>query len=109
MPASCGGGLKDGFQKRPLTPQAFHPHRRRVAAAKPRLAAYPAAPPTAPKATALPAAARAGAKRAKRGMTPPCCGARRRFRLERLLGPCRRRRPAGILVWWAPPRSRSLL
>ena len=109
MPASCGGGLKDGFQKRPLTPQAFHPHRRRVAAAKPRLAAYPAAPPTAPKAAALPAAARAGAKRAKRGKTPPCCGARRRFRLERLLGPCRRRRPAGILVWWAPPRSRSLL
>ena len=70
MPASCGGGLKDGFQKRPLTPQAFHPHRRRVAAAKPRLAAYPAAPPTAPKAAALPAAARAGAKRAKRGKTP---------------------------------------
>ena len=109
MPASCGGGLKDGFQKRPLTPQAFHPHRRRVAAAKPRLAAYPAAPPTAPNAAALPAAARAGAKRAKRGKTPPCWGARRRFRLERRLGPCRRRRPAGILVWWALPRSRSLL
>ena len=108
MPASCGYGLKDGFQKRTLTPHAFHPHRRRVAAAKPRLAAYPAAPPTAPKAAALPAAARAGAKRAKRGMTPPCC-CDRRFRLERLLGPCRRRRPVGILVWFAPPRSRSLL
>ena len=108
MPALCGGGLKDGFQKRTLTPQAFHPHRRRVAAAKPRLAAYPAAPPTAPKAAALPAAARAGARRAKRGMTKPCCRDRR-FRLERLLGPCRRRRPVGILVWWAPPRSWSLL
>ena len=106
MPASCGGGLKDGFQKRTLTPQVFH--QRRVAAAKPRLAAYPAAPPTAPKAAALPAAARAGARRAKRGKTPPCCRARR-FQLERLLGPCRRRRPVGILVWWAPPRSRSLL
>ena len=108
MPASCGSGLKDGFQKRTLTPQAFHPHRRRVAAAKPRLVAHPAAPPTAPKAAALPAAARAGARRPKRGMTPPCCRARR-FRLERLLGPCRRRRPVGILVWWAPPQSRSLL
>ena len=52
MPASCGCGLKHGFQKWTLTPQAFHPHRRRVAAAKPRLAAYPAAPPTAPKAAA---------------------------------------------------------
>ena len=87
MPASCGGGLKDGFQKRTLTPQAFHPHQRRVVAAKPRLAAYLAAPLTAPNAAALPAAARAGARRAKRGMTLPCCRDRR-FRLERLLGPC---------------------
>ena len=107
MPASCGCGLKQGFQKRTLTPQAFHPRQRRVAAAKPRLAAYPAAPPTAPKAAALPATARAGARRAKRGMTPPCC--RRRFLLGRLLGQCRRRQPVGILVWLAPPRSRSLL
>ena len=108
MPASCGCGLKHGFQKRTLTPQAFHPHRRRVAAAKPRLAAYPTAPPTAPKAAALSAAARAGARRAKRGMIPPCCR-RPRFLLGRPLGQCRRRRPVGILVWLAPPRSRSLL
>ena len=109
MPASCGCGLKHGFQKRTLTPQAFHPRRRRVAAAKPRLAAYPAAPPTAPKAAALLAAARAGARRAKRGMTPPCCRGGGRRLPWRPLGQCRRRRPVGILVWLAPPRSRSLL
>ena len=106
MTASCGCRLKHGFQKRTLTPQAFHPRRRRVAAAKPLLAAYPAAPPKAPKAAALPTAARAGARSAKRRMTPPCC---RRRLLWRPLGQCRRRRPVGILVWLAPPRPRSLL
>ena len=108
MTASCGCGLKDGFQKRTLTPQVFHFRRRRVAVAKPRLAAYPAAPPKAPKAAALPAAARAGARSAKRGMTPPCCGRRRRLPW-RSLRQCRRRWPVGILVWLAPPRPRSLL
>ena len=108
MTASCGCGLKHGFQKRMLTPQAFHPRRRRVAAAKPRLAAYPVAPSKAPKAAALPAAARAGARRAKRGMTPPCCRCRRRLPW-RPLGQCRLRRLVGILVWLTPPRPRSLL
>ena len=108
MTGSCGCGLKDGFQKRTLTPQAFHPRRRRVAAAKPRLVAYPAAAPKAPKAAALPATARAGAMSAKRGMTPSCCGRRRRVPW-RSLGQCRRRRPVGILVWLAPQRPRSLL
>ena len=107
MTASCGCGLKHGFQKRTLTPQAFHPRRRRVEAAKPLLAAYPAAPPKAPKAAALPAAARAGARSAKRGMTPPCC--RRRRLAWRPLGQCRRRRLVGILVRLAPPRPRPLL
>ena len=107
MTASCGCGLKHGFQKRTLTPQAFHPRRRRVVAAKPFLAAYPAAPPKALKAAALPAAARAGARSVKRGMTPPCC-CRRRLPW-RPLGQCRRRRLVGILVWLAPPRPWSLL
>ena len=108
MTGSCGCCLKDVFQKWTLTPQAFHPRRRRVAAAKPRLVSYPAAAPKAPKAAALPAAARAGALSAKRGMTPPCCGRRRRVPW-RSLGQCRRRRPVGILVWLAPQRPRSLL
>ena len=76
--------------------------------AQPLLAAYPAAPPKAPKAVALPSAARAGARSAKRGMTPPCCCRRRRLPW-RPLGQCRRRRLVGILVWLAPLRPRSLL
>ena len=74
----------------------FHRLLRRVEASNAFFTPYEAAPPAAPKAAALPAAANAGNTKASKGSIPPFC--RLPLARRRRLGKARRLLPIFILV-----------